>query len=169
MNKKAIIGIFLLFLSPFFLFAGPTFDTRDESEIPVVEFDPPDEVPFAKWEEPKAAIVEVRNEMPRLNTSQPVYHLLILDRTYCALNSDISDVNNISVLYKYRHGRNGYLIAIYSSSSKGPVFVQMPARSRVIMDMVSIQKSTIKEYVNSSAFRKYVTNRTVLANMLRVL
>ena len=108
------------------------------------------------------------NEMPRLNTSQRLYHLLILDRTYSP-NSDISDLGNISLLYRYRHGRNGYLIAIYVSPPDGPVFPQLPDRSRIIVNMSSVRRATLREYINSPAFRRFVSNRTLISQMLRVL
>jgi hypothetical protein len=109
------------------------------------------------------------NEMLRLNTSQSLYHLLILDRTYCSLNSDISDANSMEVLYKFKHGTNGYLIAIYKSSKEGPVFPQLPDKSRVIVDLITARKTTIKEYINSSAFRSFVTSRRITSQIQRIL
>jgi hypothetical protein len=109
------------------------------------------------------------SEMPRLNASQPVYHLLILDRLYSPLNSDISDTDGISILYKYRHGRNGYLIALYKSPTEGPVFPQLPDKSRVMADLVSVRVNTIREYIHSRAFRRFVTNQRILSDMDAVL
>jgi hypothetical protein len=109
------------------------------------------------------------NEMSSLNTERPLYHLLILDRRRCPLNSDISDINSITVLYKFKHGANGYLIAIYMSSREGPVFPQLPDNSRVLVDLVTTRKSTLKEYVNSSAFRSFVTSRRITSQMQRIL
>jgi hypothetical protein len=115
-----------------------------------------------------AAEVKI-SEMSRLNASQPVYHLLILDRIYSSLNSDISDTDNIQVLYKYKHGRNGYLVALYKSSAMGPVFPQLPEKSRVMADLVSVRVNTIREYIRSSAFRRFVTNRRVFSGIDAVL
>ena len=108
------------------------------------------------------------NEMPRLNTSQPVYHLLVLDRRYCP-NADITDLNGIRVLYKFLHGRSGYLIAVYVSPQDGPVFPQLPDGSRIIVNMSSIRRATLREYVNSNAFRRHVSGRRIIAGLLRVL
>ena len=108
------------------------------------------------------------NEMSRLNTSHPIYHLLVLDRVYCP-NSDIGDVSGMRILYKYRHGRNGYLIALYVSPADGPVFPQLPARSRVILNLSTTRPNTIAEYINSSAFKRYVTNRTILRRLLEAI
>jgi hypothetical protein len=109
------------------------------------------------------------SEMPRLNASQPVYHLLILDRLYSPLNSDISDTDGISILYKYRHGRNGYLIALYKSPAEGPVFPQLPDKSRVMADLVSVRVNTIREYIHSRAFRRFVTNKRILSDIDAIL
>jgi len=109
------------------------------------------------------------SEMPRVNALQPVYHLLILDRLYSPLNSDISDTDNITILYKFKHGRNGYLVALYKSTEGGPVFPQLPDKSRVLADLMSVRVSTIREYIRSKAFRQFVTNRRVLSGMDAVL
>jgi hypothetical protein len=109
------------------------------------------------------------NEMPRLNASQPVYHLLILDRVRCRLNSDIEDVSSLTILYKFKHKANGYLIALYKSSREGPVFPILPDGSRILVELISSRKSAITEYINSSAFRRFVTSRRILSQMQRVL
>jgi len=111
------------------------------------------------------AVEEKTSEMPRLNASQPVYHLLILDRFYSPLNSDISDTGGISILYKYRHGRNGYLVALYKSAAEGPVFPQLPDKSRVMANLMSVRVNTIREYIHSRAFRRFVTNSRILSDM----
>jgi len=105
------------------------------------------------------------NEISRLNASQPIYHLLILDRTYAPRNSDIDGTDNIQVLYKFLHGTDGYLIAIYKTSEDGPVFPVLPPKSRIVVNLMSVQKSMIRDYVNSSAFRRLVTHRTVLPQL----
>ena len=114
-------------------------------------------------EETQIAEVQEGNEMARLNTSQPLYHLLVLDRIYSPLFSDISGLENITVLYKFLHGKDGYLIAVYKNSSEGPVFPQMPNGSRVLVDFVSVWPAAIQDYINSAAFRRFVTNRGILS------
>jgi hypothetical protein len=109
------------------------------------------------------------SEMPRLNASQPIYHLLILDRLYSTLDADISGTDNISVLYKYKHGRNGYLVALYKSAVEGPVFPQLPDKSRVLADLMSVRVDTLREYMRSVTFRRFVTNRRILSGMDAVL
>ena len=104
------------------------------------------------------------NEMPRLNTAQTLYHLLVLDRTRSP-NSDIGGMENMQVLYKYRHGRNGYLIAVYASSREGPVFPILPANSRILVDLATVRRATLREYVNSTAFRRFVTNRRIVSDI----
>jgi hypothetical protein len=106
--------------------------------------------------------------MPRLNASHRLYHLLGLDRTRSP-NSDIGDLQNITVLYKYRHGRNGYLIAVYTSSREGPVFPAIPANSRILVNFITVHPVMLKDYVNSSAFRRFVTNRVLLSEIQRAL
>jgi len=105
------------------------------------------------------------NEISRLNLSQPIYHLLILDRSYSPRNSDIDGTDNIQVLYKFKHGVDGYLIAIYKTPAEGPVFPVLPPKSRIVINLMSVQKSMIRDYVNSSAFRRLVTHRTVLPQL----
>jgi len=115
-------------------------------------------------------VVEVKtSEMPRLNATRPIYHLLILDRLNSPLNSDISDTGGLSVLYKYKHGRNGYLIALYKTAAGGPVFPQLPNKSRVLANLMSVRVSTIREYTQSRAFRRFVTNRRILSDIDAVL
>ena len=111
---------------------------------------------------------KTENEMSRLNTSQPVYHLLILDRVYNP-NSDISDTGGMRVLYKYKHGRNGYLIALYVSPKDGPVFPKLPARSRIVLNLSTARPDTIREYINSNAFRRFVTSRVISSRLLEAL
>jgi hypothetical protein len=130
-----------------------------------------------EWDsgEPEVVVFEdtpietITSEMPRLNSSQPVYHLLILDRLYSPLDSDISDTGSISILYKYRHGRNGYLIALYKSAAEGPVFPQLPNKSRVLANLMSVRVNTIREYIHSNAFRRFVTNQKILSGMDAIL
>jgi hypothetical protein len=170
---------FLVLFSICFILTGYniSFAQEDDSEpyltdadIIAIETILPEDDSFEYREEPTLSIGgnKTENEMPRLNTSQPIYHLLVLDRVNCP-NSDISDVSGIKVLYKYRHGRNGYLIALYVSPKDGPVFPQLPARSRIVLNMSSASSDTIVRYINSNAFKRYVTKRTVLRQLQEAL
>jgi len=170
--KKAVVlfSICFIFTGYNILFAQDDGDVPflTEADIIAIETILPEDTSFEYKEEPtlSAGGNKTENEMPRLNTSQPVYHLLVLDRVF-APNSDISDAGR--VLYKYRHGRNGYLIALYVSPADGPVFPQLPARSRIVLNLSTARTDTIGEYINSNAFRRFVTNRTILANLREAL
>jgi len=143
-------------------FDAPETLGDDEEIAEAPEEAPPD----ASEEETAVATTEAEpNEISRLNASQPIFHLLILDRTYSPRNSDISGTDNINVLYKFKHGVDGYLIAIYKTSGAGPVFPVLPSKSRIVVNLMSVQKSIIRDYVNSSAFRKLVTHRTVVPQL----
>ena len=149
-------------------------DDIDAIEL-ALPFDAPEnlredqQIAEATEDEAEAVVKEGEaNEISRLNASQPIYHLLILDRLYAPLNSDLDGTDSIQVLYKFLHGANGYLIAIYKTSEEGPVFPVLPPKSRIIVDLMSVQKSIIRDYVNSSAFRKLVTHRTVLPQLRRL-
>jgi len=137
-----------------------------EADIVALETVLPEDGSFEYKEEPTLAVGgdKTENEMPRLNTSQPIYHLLVIDRMKCP-NSDINAVGGINVLYKYKHGRNGYLIALYVSPEGGPVFPRLPAKSRIILNLSSARSNTIMEYVNSNAFKRFVTKRPVLKQL----
>jgi len=172
----------LLITAIFFMFFGNSVFSQGVDDVPylspediaAIELVLPDDIPV-DFRDPAPKVIEVvtvnevKNEMSRVNSAHPLYHLIVLDRTYCALDSDISDVNSMSVLYKYKHGRNGFLIAIYVSGLHGPVYPQFPARSRVIIDMTSVSKNVLRDYINSTAFRKYVSNRRVLTDLLGAL
>ena len=106
-----------------------------------------------------------KNEISRLNTLQTVYHLLILDRTYCHANADIGGLDDIAIPYKFKHRTNGYLIAVYKSPQEGPVFPQLPDNSRILVDLATARKSTILEYINSNAFRRFVTSRKIISEI----
>ena len=94
-----------------------------------------------------------------------IYHLLILDRINCAPNSDISGIENITVLYKFLHGKDGYLIAVYKSSGGGPV---LPNGSSVVLNLAVIRKNTMKEFIQSGAFRIYVSKQEIISGLLEL-
>jgi hypothetical protein len=110
-----------------------------------------------------------KNEMSRIKTEQPLYHLLVLDRAHCEANADISDLQSIKLIYKFSHGKNGYLVAVYASSNEGPVFPVMPDRSRVIVNMITTNLTFLRDYANSSPFKRFVTNRQAIAQLRRAL
>ncbi|MDR2482314.1 MAG: hypothetical protein LBD08_01635 [Treponema sp.] len=156
----------------------------DEDDIPyltdedmaAIEITLPDDVPPGARRtairpqenlEPGRGILD--NEMARLNVSLPLYHLLILDRTYCTMDSDISGIESGNVLYKLRHGRNGYLIALYQVPREGPVFPILPGNALVVLDIMTNRTNTIREYINSNAFKRFVTSRRILAQLQAVL
>ena len=95
------------------------------------------------------------------------YHLLILDRINSP-GSDIGDPANATMLYKFRHGRNGYLVALYTSPQSSAL-PQLPAGSRIVVNLSTVQKAAVREYVNSAAFRRYVTRSAVTAQLLEDL
>ena len=102
-------------------------------------------------------------------TIQNFYHLLIVDRTNSPPDSDIGDVANATMLYNYTHDRNGYFVALYVSPQQDPLSLQLPDGSYVVANMTAAQRIAVREYVNSSAFRRFVTNRTVISQLQRVL
>ena len=170
--KKAIAFISILFIFTGYIFAqdDEVVPFLTESDITAIETVLPEDTDFRFQDEVPALTPggKTENEISRLNASHPVYHLLILDRVYCP-NSDIAAAENMQVLYKYRHGRNGFLIAVYVSPVDGPVFPELPVRSRIIVNMSSIRRNTLLEYINSTAFRRFVTNRTILTQLRAAL
>ncbi|MCL2878608.1 MAG: hypothetical protein FWF29_00050 [Treponema sp.] len=122
-----------------------------------------------KEEPPAPAPAPKAKETPKpAAAAQTLYHLLILDRVRSPLNSDIGKSNNITVVYKFKHGKNGYLIAIYKAPDNGPGLPVLPARSRILVNFSTAQKSMLKDYVNSSAFKRLVTHRTVTAQLKKL-
>jgi hypothetical protein len=162
-----------------FLNSGITFAQEDDDvpylsdeDIASLEAILPDDIPRNLREDRgsgEPVVVVETNEISRLNTSQTLYHLLILDRTYSPRNSDIGGTDNISIIYKLKHGSNGYLVAIYTSSNEGPVFPVFPDRSSILVDLVTTRKNTIREYVNSGAFGKFITSRRILTQLREAL
>jgi rare lipoprotein A len=124
--------------------------------------------------EPAARAVNIAEtadirEITRLKPTQPLYHLLILDRRNSAANSDISDLQNIQLIFKFSHGKNGYLIAIFVSTTEGPVFPVMPDRSRILVNLMTTDLAFIRDYTNSTAFNRFVTNPEVVAQLRAAL
>jgi len=171
--KKSIILFSICFV---LMLQGMIFAQADnnipylsDKDVIAIETVLPDDSSFNLQEDSASSAEEkLSNEMSRLNTSQPVYHLLVLDRVYCP-GLDISDIGSMQILYKYRHGQNGYLIALYVSPLDGPVFPQLPARSRIVLNLSTVRSATIGEYINSNAFRRFVTSRTITTGLQEAL
>ena len=95
----------IFFSSPIFAQNNNDAPYLSEADIAAIEMVLADDIPDDFKDGPKTS-TEAKNEITRLNSLRPVYHLLILDRTFCARDSDFSDTGNVSMLYKYKHGRN---------------------------------------------------------------
>lgn len=169
-------AVFLVIAGPGALFAQendnrPYLSDEDIAAIEtVLPFDAPenlkdDSQTIARTHEADKEDRHAANEMARLNSSRTLYHLLILDRIHSPLNSDIDGAGGISILYNFKHGTNGYLVAIYKSSEKGPVFPVLPEKSRILVNLITVQKSMIQDYVNSGAFKRLITNRAASAQL----
>jgi hypothetical protein len=91
----------------------------------------------------------------------------VLDRLHCALDSDIA-VPAEQILYKYKHGRNGYLVIVYTTLEE-PVFPPMPDKSRLVVNIASRRKLALREYAASALFRRFVTSKRVLAQLQETL
>jgi hypothetical protein len=99
----------------------------------------------------------------------PLYHLLILDRSHCRLDANLSGMKDIRLFFELRHKKNGYLIALYGTHTDGPMFPILPKGSRILAELVTARKQSVNEYIHSSAFSRFVTSRTILGEMQRVL
>jgi len=147
-----------------------------ESDVVMITYTPAVARPAPPVEPPKVepapsaeAADNNDNEMSRIKTSQTLYHLLILDRRNCKAKADLSDLQGIKMIYKFLHGNNGYLVALYASSNEGPIFPVMPDRSRVIVNLISTNLAFIKDYTNSTPFKRFVTNRQAVAQLKKIL
>jgi hypothetical protein len=153
--------VILTSVNQFSLSDVPVLILQDEEIIVEIE-DIPVEIP------PVIPRQIQTSETIRPKTTQPMYHLLILDRLKCKTNSDISGLQDIKLLYKFKHGKNGYLIAVYVSSGEGlsPV---MPDKSRVLVNLSGSSKAFLRDYTNSSVFRRFVTNQRVISQLREAL
>jgi len=98
-----------------------------------------------------------------------LFHLLILDRTHSAPGSDILPTEGMEILYLFHHGQNGYLIAAFTSLQGGEMLLGMPDGSRIMVNLTTARRGTLTEFVNSAAFRRFVTHRQVTRDLLRAL
>ena len=110
-----------------------------------------------------------QNEIERLNSHTKLYHLVILDRSACKPNADIEDINKLNILYKFKHFGNGYLLLLYEVPKDGPVFPVFPKGSYIILDLMSNRINTIKEYVDSRQFKKFIAQQKVLSELGKLL
>jgi hypothetical protein len=124
----------------------------DEPEKPA-QFSPPKET------------AEAPSEADRLNSREKVYQLIILDRRNCAPNADVDGITETNVLYKFAHLENGYLLILYEVPAQGPVFPVFPKNSYIILDLMANRISTIREYVNSDLFNRFITIEYVLRDL----
>jgi hypothetical protein len=173
MKRYVFFTAVLIILGRFGLFTQETDNVPylSDEDILSLEIILPDDVPnqtvLAETEPGDGKIN--RNEISRLNPSKSLYHLIILDRTSCASDSDISGIDESAVLYKFKHLEKGYLIVLYKTPNEGPVFPIFPENSYIIIDLMTNRINTIGEYVNSAAFNKFVTSRGILEEILEML
>jgi len=129
------------------------------------------ELPSSKIAENTAEAKHDQDEkdISRLNTSMRIFHLLVLDRSACSSDADITKIDSANILYKYKDGLKGYLIAIYTSPQKGPVFPQLPDNSYIILNLTTVHRNTISDYVNSDEFKKFVTSNRIISEIKNVI
>jgi len=146
------------------------------------------DVPYLTDEDEQSIQVTLPDDTPE-NPNQPqttepsknqretplyLYHLLVLDRMDCP-SADISAVRDITVLYTFKHGANGYLITLYQTPASGIggvaglMLPNIPENSRIVLSLCAARKSTLKDFVGSGVFQRYVTHRTVIAELLKLL
>ena len=105
----------------------------------------------------------------RVSTTRPSYHLLVLDRFNCLLDADISDLREATLMYKYKHGGNGYLVALYRSPINGPILPTLPFGSRVMVDISSMHPLALREYIATVAFKRFVTHNEIIKELQDVV
>jgi len=182
MKKVLVFAIVIMEFCVYNLFAQNLDDDRpylSEDDIRSIEMVLSDDVPeqlvqLDQSEEPEEFVDEIQNEIvqnefARLNNQKKIYHLMVLDRKFCDPKVDITDVPEVTILYKYGNLGNGYFLLLCEVPEKGPVFPLLPEGSFIILDLMSNRINTIKEYVNSDLFRRFISNRRVLSELGRVL
>jgi hypothetical protein len=142
-----------------------------EDDIKSLEAILPEDIPEKPEQvsQPNEASKTIQNEISRLNSSAMLYHLLIVDRNSCAPNADITGINETDVLYKFKHLENGYLVLLYKVPEHGPIFPIFPKGSYVILDLMTNRINTIREYINSEQFRKFISSQEILSGINRGL
>jgi len=106
--------------------------------------------------------VIMKEEIPSPQFTQPLYHLLVLDRISCDLNSEIGDFEKVAVLYQYNHGANGYIIILYTAFTKDSVISAIPDKARIITNISTVNRAAMREYINSNSFKRFVSNKNIL-------
>jgi len=142
-----------------------------EDDIKALEVVLPSDVPDKPGQisQPKETSEAIQSEMGRLNSQRKLYQLIVLDRRNCERNADVSDVNKTNILFKFAHLENGYLLILYKVPDEGPVFPVFPKGSYIILDVLTSRVNTIREYVNSGLFRKFITIESVISDLADVL
>jgi hypothetical protein len=176
--KRTIIALaVLLVFSVNFLPAQNNDDDLpylSEEDIRALEVVLPDDVPErpGQFNQPKETAEAIQSEIGRLNSQRnqkKLYQLIILDRRNCEPNADVSDVNETNILFKFAHLENGYLLVLYEVPGNGPVFPVFPGGSYILLDLMASRINTIREYVNSSLLRRFITIESVISELNRAL
>ena len=124
----------------------------------------------ARIAEREAELAEKKmEEAARLKTAQPLYQILVLDRRNCEANSDIGDSQDIKLLYKFRHGADGYLIVVYASYNNEPVFPKMPDNSRIVLNYMAANLALIIEYTDSDLFRRHISAQDIITHLQKTI
>ena len=145
-----------------------------DDDIAALEMSLPSDIPEIQSRKIAENTTEAKHgqddkDISRLNTSMRIYHLLVLDRSSCSSDADISKIDSANILYKYKDGSKGYLIAIYTSPQKGPVFPQLPDNSYIILNLTTVHRATISDYINSDEFKKFVTSNRIISEIKDVI
>jgi len=138
-----------------------------EDDIRALELVLPMDVPEKPGQinQPKETAEAIQSEIGRLNNQRKLYQLIILDRRNCEPNADVSDVDKTNILYKFAHLQNGYLLVLYEVPAGGPVFPVFPKDSYIVLNFMSNLVYTIRDYVNSREFRKFITIERVISDL----
>jgi hypothetical protein len=169
--KRTIIALaVLLVFSVNFLPAQNNDDDLpylSEDDIRALEVVLPDDVPERPGQinQPKETAEAIQSEIGRLNSQRKLYQLIILDRRNCEPNANVGDVNQANILFKFAHLENGYLLVLYEVPGNGPVFPVFPKGSYILLDLMTSRINTIREYVNSSLLRRFITIESVISEL----
>jgi len=142
-----------------------------EDDIKALELVLPIDVPDKPGQinQPGETAEAIQSEIGRLNNQRKLYQLIILDRMNCEPDADIGDINKTNILFKFAHSEKGYLLVLYKVPANGPVFPVFPKGSFIILDLMTNRINTIREYVNSKEFRKFITIESVISDLIGAL
>jgi len=177
MKRALLFAMVIMVFCVYNLFAQNIDDDMpylSEDDIRSIEMVLSDDVPEqlvqpVQLDQPEEIENEIQNEFARLNNHKKLYHLMVLDRRFCDPEVDINDVAEINILYKFGNKGNGYFLLLCEVPENGPIFPILPEGSYIILDLMANRISTIKEYVNSDLFRRFISNRRVLSEIGRIL